>query len=347
MFTNVSDDVIYDLIANGSLNQNMSSFHPDGPGIPAHVIRTMRALHVVSMTLLVVTCVLGVCGNTLTIAVICRNSKIRTVATCFILNLAIADNLFVLTLPFFAVTTWLDDWVFGSAMCKIMHTFYGVNQYASIFTMVLMSVDRYLAIAHPLKSIRYRRVKNAILICAFLWILCFVIMIPYLMYAEVSHGGRKTRCKLRWPQATVDQYVFYELFVANFRIIVGFILPITVMVICYVFLLKHLVKSNGPLLHFTRRPLKKVTLMVFVVTVAFIICWTPFNILEYMAAAIRVDSQRRRHQGLPVRRMPPHEQLTFSVLRLVTQSLVFISSCCNPFIYGISSRNFSKYRCTV
>ena len=328
---------------NVSGNQSRGDFTTDDTGVPGHIIHTMRVLHVISMTLLVVTCVLGVCGNTLTIAVICRNSKIRTVATCFILNLAIADNLFVSTLPFFAVTTWLDDWVFGSAMCKIMHTFYGVNQYASIFTMVLMSVDRYLAIAHPLKSIRYRRVKNAILTCVVLWVLCFIIMIPYLMYAEISRSGPKTRCKLSWPQYSVDQYIMYELFVANFRIIVGFILPITVMVICYVFLLKHLTKSNGPLLNFTRRPLKKVTLMVFIVTVAFIICWTPFNILEYVAATIRVDMQRRRHQGLFIRRTQPHEQLTFSVLRLVTQSLVFISSCCNPFIYGISSRNFSEY----
>lgn len=96
----------------------------------------------------------GTIGNTLTIIVIVKSKKLRTVATTFILNLAIADDFFLLCAPFMIYNSYYNTWPFGKAICHLMYCSYTVNLFSSTYTMVLMSVDRYLAIVQPFESRR-------------------------------------------------------------------------------------------------------------------------------------------------------------------------------------------------
>jgi len=143
------------------------------------------------MVLYLATFAFGICGNSMTIFVLLRNRRIRTVATCFILNLAVADDLFQICLPFMAYSTYTRHWVFGDAICRLMNAFFGVNQYASIFTMTLMSVDRYLAVVHPLKSIPYRTCRKAFVVCAVIWTLGFLFVFPLPLYSRIHRGNCK------------------------------------------------------------------------------------------------------------------------------------------------------------
>jgi magnesium-transporting ATPase (P-type) len=77
-------------------------------------------------------------------------------------------------------------------------------------------------------------------------------------------------------------------------------------------------------------------MMVFIVTLVFIVCWTPYHIVRY-TNAIKMKGY------MLYREMPtPTEVINFAIFNTVAQALVFLSSCCNPFIYAISSHNFSK-----
>ena len=76
------------------------------------------------------TFVFGTLGNTLTIFGIAMSKKMKSVATCFMLNLAIADDLFMASLPFMALTTIKRNWFFGSHLCKFLSVMHGVNCYA-------------------------------------------------------------------------------------------------------------------------------------------------------------------------------------------------------------------------
>ena len=98
--------------------------------------QALLTLRYITLVIYLLTFIFGIVGNSLTILVIVRNKKMKTVATCFILNLAVADDLFMLSLPFFAYSTFAKDWIFGSWLCTIMSALYGINLYASIFTMV-------------------------------------------------------------------------------------------------------------------------------------------------------------------------------------------------------------------
>jgi len=170
----------------GNMSTNQSAMMSSGSQQP-----TTKYVVVV---LYLVTSVFGMCGNSLTIFVLVRHQRVRSVATCFILNLAIADDLFLVSLPFTAYSTYAGRWVFGDVACRLMNAFWGVNLYASIFTMALMSVDRYLAVVQPLKSIRYRTCRKAFIICAVIWILAFLFVLPLPLYSTINH---RKQCQVR------------------------------------------------------------------------------------------------------------------------------------------------------
>ena len=84
---------------------------------------------------------MGLCGNTLVIYVVLRYSKMQTVTYIYILMLALADEIFLIGIPFLIVTSVQGDWIFGMAMCKI---------YLVIFTFALVHKNK-----EALKNGRY------------------------------------------------------------------------------------------------------------------------------------------------------------------------------------------------
>lgn len=63
-------------------------------------------------------CIIGIFGNTLVIYVVIRFSKMQTVTNIYILNLAIADECFLIGIPFLLYTMEIGSWKFGEYACK-------------------------------------------------------------------------------------------------------------------------------------------------------------------------------------------------------------------------------------
>lgn len=294
-----------------------------------------RAMRNAVVTLYLATFVFGTLGNTLTIYGLVRTKHLKNVANCFILNLAIADDLFLLSLPFTAHSTYFHRWIFGEALCKVMNVFRGVNLYASIFTMTLMSIDRYLAVVHPFDSLKYRTHPNALAVCTLNWVVCLAIMTPYWLYATTYSTARDVvKCQICWPTETLNEHLWMW---ANFELIVGFVLPIVVMAICYTLLLRCLVTESRcpPVRRQGKTHVWRVTTMIFLVTVVFLVCWAPHHVIKLLSAH---KNQKLVVQGGQL----GSSAFGFVVANIVAQGLIFVSSCCNPFIYYITSTNFRE-----
>lgn len=87
--------------------------------------------------------ILGLIGNSLVVVVVAANPGMRSTTNILIINLAVADLLFVIfCIPFTATDFVLPYWPFGNVWCKIVQYLIIVTAYASVYTLVLMSLDR-------------------------------------------------------------------------------------------------------------------------------------------------------------------------------------------------------------
>lgn len=118
---------------------NESSYlHPPCPSIQ------MPLGNYISMLLYSIVGIVGLVGNTLVIYVVLRFSKMQTVTNIYILNLAFADECFLIGIPFLLATISLGEWPFGSVTCKAFMVSTSITQFTSSIFLFIMSADRYL-----------------------------------------------------------------------------------------------------------------------------------------------------------------------------------------------------------
>lgn len=193
-------------------------------------------------TIYSVICVLGTIGNTLAVCVLAHGgSSRRTVANTFMLNLCVSDLLFLLSFPLWAVYYSRGySWPFGRVTCKICGALHTLNLYASIFFISCMSMDRYLAIVHPLRSQRARDPKRARLMCVLVWVLALACSAPTLALRDTYHleGLGVEACAIFYPSHTSF------LALVLMKIVLAFLLPLLAISCCYFAIGRHLLTDT-------------------------------------------------------------------------------------------------------
>ncbi|XP_061883387.1 LOW QUALITY PROTEIN: somatostatin receptor type 5-like [Entelurus aequoreus] len=267
-----------------------------------------------------VVCAVGLVGNTLVIHVVVNYTRNESVTNIYILNLAIADELFMLGLPFLAVQNALLSWPFGSLVCRVVMTVDAINQFTSIFCLTVMSVDRYLAVAHPIRSSWWRRPRVAKTVSLAMWAGSFVVVLPVVVFADVLEDDGN--CSIVWPEPA-------ELWKTSFIVYtftVGFFCPLLVICLCYLLIVIK-VRSVGKRAQATssrrRKSERKITRMVVVVVAVFVLCWLPFYALNIVNLLVVLPGDLRG--------------LYFFVV-----ALSYANSCANPILYGFLSDNFKR-----
>lgn len=216
---------------------NLSEGNASGPQPPAPDPPPLFGVGVENFITLVVfglIFTLGVLGNSLVITVMARSKpgKPRSTTNLFILNLSIADLAYLLfCIPFQATVYVLPTWVLGAFICKFTHYFFTVSMLVSIFTLVAMSVDRYVAIVHSRRSSSLRVSRNALLGMGCIWALSIAMASPVAYHQRLFHresgNGNQTFCWDQWP----DQRHKKAYVVCTF--VFGYLLPLLLICFCY------------------------------------------------------------------------------------------------------------------
>lgn len=137
---------------------------------------------------------LGILENALILLVVGFRLQRRTVASVWVLNLALSDLLATLTLPFF--TFYLkssNSWELGNPLCKIQSSIFFLNMFVSAFLLVAISLDRCLLITKPVWSQNHRSVGGAWKLCGLGWLWAAANAFPYYFFRSVTekYDGRK------------------------------------------------------------------------------------------------------------------------------------------------------------
>uniref|UniRef100_A0A3B3HFC2 G-protein coupled receptors family 1 profile domain-containing protein n=1 Tax=Oryzias latipes TaxID=8090 RepID=A0A3B3HFC2_ORYLA len=262
----------------------------------------------------------GMTGNTLAIYVVLRYAKMKTVTNIYILNLAVADELYIIGLPFLTTQNVLSYWPFGSFLCRIVMTADSMNQFTSIFCLTVMSMDRYLAVVHPIRSTKWRHPRVAKLVSAAMWAVSFVVVLPVVIFSDVQDTFNS--CNMIWPEPKDVWSTAFIIYTST----VGFFGPLVIICLCYLLIIVK-VKSSGARVGFAkrRRSERKVTRMVVVIVVVFVLCWLPFFIIN-MVNLVVIIPESSSTAGI----------YFFAVI------LSYANSCANPLLYGFLSDNFKQ-----
>uniref|UniRef100_A0A3B4WG60 Gastrin/cholecystokinin type B receptor n=1 Tax=Seriola lalandi dorsalis TaxID=1841481 RepID=A0A3B4WG60_SERLL len=167
---------------------------------------------------------LSVLGNSLIIAVLVRNRRMRTVTNLFLLSLAVSDLMVSLVcIPFTLIPNLMRDFIFGIGICKLVMYFMGVSVSVSTFNLVAISLERYSAICNPLTSRTWQTKSHAAKVITATWVASFIMMLPYPISSTLKPFTRMNNstghmCRLVWPNDIIQQSWYVSLLLLLFLI---------------------------------------------------------------------------------------------------------------------------------
>lgn len=167
--------------------------------------------------------IFGVLGNILVILSVACHRSLRTVTHYFIVNLAVADLLLSSTvLPFSAIFEMLGHWVFGRVFCDVWAAMDVLCCTASIMSLCVISVDRYIGVSYPLRYPAIVTEKRALLALMGIWALSITISIGPLFGWKEPAPENEYVCK-------ITEEPGYAIFSA----VGSFYLPLVVILVMY------------------------------------------------------------------------------------------------------------------
>ncbi|CAG4975826.1 unnamed protein product [Parnassius apollo] len=225
-------------------------------------------------------------GNLVVIWIVLANKRMRSVTNYFLVNLSVADAMVSTLNVTFNFTYMLNsDWPFGHFYCKFNQFIAVVSISASVFTLMAISIDRYVAIISPLRP---RLGKRATLgIAAAIWAGSSIISSPNIAYfttdVDILPDGTTRRvCFPEWPDGITTRSRLEYVYNVAFMVLTYF-LPIISMTYTYARVGVELWGSQS-IGECTQRQLdnikskRRVVKMMIVVVVIFAVCWLPFHV---------------------------------------------------------------------
>ncbi|KAG5852461.1 hypothetical protein ANANG_G00062650 [Anguilla anguilla] len=265
---------------------------------------------------------LGAVGNGLVVTVMGYQKKSRTMTDKYRLHLSVADLLFVLTLPFWAVDS-VSSWYFGSFLCVAVHMIYTVNLYSSVLILAFISLDRYLAVVRATNSQAPRRLLAERVIYVGVWLPAALLTVPDLVFAKARDVGSRTVCERIYPHGSSS--IWRAIF--NFQhIFVGFVIPGLIILTCYCIIISRL--SQGSKGQLKRRALKTTVILIL----CFFSCWLPY------CTGIFVDT-------LAMLNVIPYSctlEQSLVTWITITEALAYFHCCLNPILYAFLGVKFKK-----
>ncbi|XP_069499150.1 probable G-protein coupled receptor 132 [Ambystoma mexicanum] len=218
---------------------------------------------------------LGLTANLLTIwPIIQQVRQQKNVLGIYLFTLVMSDLFYTLTLPL-----WIkyilgrSVWTLGNASCTLVAFVFYSNMYISVFLLCCISLDRYLAVVYPIRSLAFRSRRSAAGICI---IVTFLVFAFHLSVTLRSVEQDDSSCYDTYPlQSSVARFNY-------FRFVTGFLLPLLVLTASYLNIFKG-VKQSTSLSDQKKAKVKHLSIAVIVI---FLLCFAPYHLLLLLRTAV-------------------------------------------------------------
>lgn len=275
----------------------------------------------------------GLIGNSCLVFVITWHKEMRNVTNIFIANLSCSDILMcIVCLPVTIIYTLMDRWILGDALCKLTPFVQCISVSVSIFSLVLIAMERYQLIVHPTGW--KPMVGQSYLAVAVTWIVASLISVPFLSYSVLTLPFQNLSiplsdhlvCMEQWP--SVEERRAYTTSLLVFQ----YFLPLALITVCYLHVYlrlrrrKDMVERSRKATQRKNKGSARINGMLVSIVVAFALSWLPLNVFNTVFDW--------NHEAIP----SCGHDIIFSFCHLMAMA----STCVNPIIYGFLNSNFQK-----
>ncbi|CAD6195110.1 unnamed protein product [Caenorhabditis auriculariae] len=280
-------------------------------------------------TLFSLTILFALLGNFTVMWIILRHRQMRSVTNYYLLNLAIADaSISVFNTGFSWSYNFYYVWIFGNFYCRVNNLMGITPICASVFTMIVMSIDRYWAIVHPLRRRPGKRATVSII--GGIWALAILCELKFWVDVFYFYDGETLNenplCLAQnFPDGKGDESLFGHIY-NNGLIAVQYLLPLCVLSAAYYRVGVELRKDKcvGDVRHAKSIAAKrKASFMLAVVVFIFIVVWLPYNAWY-----------------LTLHFLPAEKKILFLYIYINIYWLGMSSTVINPIIYYFMNRKF-------
>ena len=123
------------------------------------------------------------------ILVVMFSRRMRSITNFFLANLAVADLCVGIFCIYQTLTNYLmNSWQLGNLLCKVYMFVQSLSYTASIMILVVVCIERYLAIVHPIKCRSILTRTRLRIVIGIVWLLAGVYASPRFIYVEtINH----------------------------------------------------------------------------------------------------------------------------------------------------------------
>ncbi|KAG8449016.1 hypothetical protein GDO86_015905 [Hymenochirus boettgeri] len=218
----------------------------------------------------IIVIVISIPTNCISLWVSCLQIKKKNELGIYLFNLSFADLIYTLILPVWVYYSLShNNWKLPEHMCSVVAFLLHTNLYSSAGFLTCISIDRYLAVVHPLKFSYLRTRKTAALVSFLVWLMQHLSNAIILAKVQLFNSSGDLTCYDVFPM---------ENWKSDFSIInvcIGHFVPLFIMVLCYQRIFAA-VKTNQATADKDKQKIKQLLLIIIV---TFVISFSPYHVI--------------------------------------------------------------------
>ncbi|MEE6484881.1 hypothetical protein FKM82_014089 [Ascaphus truei] len=251
----------------------------------------------------------------------------------FMVNLTMADLLFLVTLPFWIVYYHNEgDWIMPAFLCNVAGCFFFINTYCSVAFLGVISFNRYQAVTRPVETAQSTARTRGIYISATVWVLIVLSAVYFLATDgtnQVNIDGRNfTRCFEEYNIHNRDPVAAIHLL-----LIAAFFIVFLIVIVCNLVIVRTLLTQPVPVRQSSNMK-HRAQWMVGTVLAVFVICFVPHHLVHGPWTLTVLRMWREKDCGFRKMLNDAHQ---------VTLLLMSTNCMLDPIIYCFLTKKFRKH----